>query len=86
MKTITLRNIDDELKQVLEEQAAYSAQSLNTVVLNKLRESYGLKNGSNRPPPNRELLQLAGGWTDEDAATFTKSTAAFDKIDPEMWE
>lgn len=86
MKTITLRNIDDELKRVLEEQAAYSAQSLNTVVFNKLRESYGLKNDSNRPPPNRELLQLAGGWTDAEAESFDQATSAFGKIDPEMWE
>ncbi|MBT5901672.1 MAG: hypothetical protein HOH58_06155 [Opitutaceae bacterium] len=86
MKTITLRNIDDELKQVLEEQAAYSSQSLNTVVLNKLRESYGLKEDTNRPPPNRDLLQLAGGWSDDDAESFNQATAAFGKIDLEMWK
>jgi hypothetical protein len=45
-----------------------------------------LKNDSNRPPPNRELLQLAGGWTDAEAESFDQATSAFGKIDPEMWE
>jgi len=37
-----LRNIDDDQKKVLEEQAASGATRLNTVALTKLRQAYGL--------------------------------------------
>ena len=85
MKTITLRNIDPELKKALSDKAELDSASLNSVVLQVLREAFGLQKRSRRKR-NLELEKLAGSWGDKDKSEFEKNTSAFNKIDDEMWQ
>ncbi|MFK5922966.1 MAG: hypothetical protein QM496_12375 [Verrucomicrobiota bacterium] len=85
MKTVTLRNIDPELKKALMDKAAQDSSSLNSVVLNALRESFGIDKKPRRQR-NLELENLAGAWNDEDKAEFEKNTSAFNEIDEAMWQ
>lgn len=85
MKTITLRNIDDELKKTLEAKAKASSTSLNTVVLTTLQHAFGLKK-SPRKQRNHELEKLAGGWSEDDLSAFESATADFAQIDDDLWK
>lgn len=85
MKTITLRNIDEDLKTVLETKAKASSSSLHGVVLATLREAFGLEKAP-RMQRNLELEKLAGRWSENDLADFEEGTADFEKIDEELWK
>ncbi|NOX98450.1 MAG: hypothetical protein GXP30_01760 [Verrucomicrobia bacterium] len=85
MKTITLRNIDPELKKALADKAELDSASLNSVVLQALREVFGLQKRPRRKR-NPELEKLAGSWGKKDKAEFEKNTAAFNKVDDELWQ
>ena len=85
MKTITLRNIDEELKDVLIKRAQRSSTSLNGVVLKALREAFGLQKRP-RQQRNLELEKLSGSWTKQDFKAFESSVTDFQKIDEELWK
>ncbi len=85
MKTITLRNIDAELKAVLMKKAESSSTSLNSIVLTTLREAFGLQKRP-RYQRNFELEKLSGSWTKQDLESFESSTSDFHEIDEELWK
>jgi plasmid stability protein len=84
MKTITLRNFPHDLARALEEQAAESGTSLNKTVIRLLERTLGL---SPKPPGERyrDLDELAGSWTAEDAREFDRALDEQRQIDPELW-
>ncbi len=82
MKTLTLRNVPDEVVEHLSSLARESRQSMNKVAVQAMRRSFGL----DAPPRRkRDLSAFAGGWSRKEAAEFDKATAAFGKIDEELW-
>lgn len=84
VKTITLRNMDDDLKAALAKEAANHATSLNGAALKVLRVGLGLEKRPRRER-NLALEKLAGRWSETDAAEFDQSTAATREIDPDLW-
>lgn len=84
MKTITLRNMDDDLKAALQKEAAAHGTSLNGAALKVLRVGLGLQK-----PPRRQrnlaLEKLGGTWTAADLTAFESATAATREIDREIW-
>ena len=46
-------------------------------------ESLHLGDGGDR---KRDLSDLAGTWSDEEAAEFEANTRVFEQIDDEMWK
>ena len=85
MTTMTLRGIDETTATALKEKARREATSVNTVTLRILREGLGLEKKKRRSA-HTDLDHLAGTWTAEDAAEFTRNTAAFETIDEAMWK
>ena len=86
MKTISLRGVDDEIAKKLKEQAVQRGTSVNTLILQFIRSSIGLKAPAVRRHKHHDLDQLAGTWTDEDAAEFIRATSNFERIDKELWD
>jgi plasmid stability protein len=84
VKTITIRGIDEDLKDRLRETARESGDSLNTTILKLLRSGLNL----DRKPPYPEyhdLDGLAGTWTAKDREEFDRFQEGFNRIDEEMW-
>ncbi len=84
MKTLSLRNIDAEMADALKKRAKREGRSINTTVLNLLREAVGLTK-KKRTKVYHDLDNLAGTWSEEDKQLFKKTTKYFDRIDEEIW-
>ncbi len=82
MKTLTIRNIDDDLGKFLKKKAEESGTSLNSCIINILKEKMGLL-FSNK---YNDLDSLAGTWNKKDYDEFNENIASFDQIDEEMWK
>ena len=82
MKTLTLRNVPDELSESLALAAQQAGQSINATAVKALSQSFGL---GQSPRKKRDLSALAGTWNKKDEAAFRKATAVFDKIDKDLW-
>lgn len=85
MKTMTVRGLDPALAESMRQQAANAGISLNQWVLKLLRSSCGLE----KPrlyADHRDLDALAGTWTAQEAAEFTRSLEPFSRIDDEQWQ
>ena len=83
MSQITLRDVPQELNDRLRELASEQNKSLNRTIIGVLMESLhlGAKNGR-----KRDLSDLAGTWSDEEAAEFESNTRVFEQLDDDMWE
>ena len=85
MKTITLRNIDENLDKSLKEKARATGSSVNAVIISTLNEALGL-NKKKFIKKYSDLDSLAGTWSVAEYAEFNKNTENFDHIDEEMWK
>ncbi len=83
MKTMTLRNVPDEVVGYLADIAKETRQSMNATVIHVLCKSMGGQPLSHR---KRDLSAFAGSWSDEAYEVFERATADFGKIDEEMWQ
>ncbi len=82
MKTMTLRNVPEELARELEREKQRRGKSLNQLAIDLLKESLGLDPERKR---SNGLAELAGNWTDEELQEFERATAQFEQIDEELW-
>ena len=83
MSQITLRDVPQELDERLRELASEQNKSLNRTIIGVLMESLHLGAKSGR---KRIVSDLAGTWSDEEAAEFEANTRVFGQLDDEMWE
>ena len=83
MKTLSLRGIDEEMEKALKKEAQRAKTSINTTMLNLIRESIGLKK---RVKIYQDLDELAGTWNEKDEEMFKENTQFFDKINKEIWK
>lgn len=84
MKAITIRGIDDELKDALKKEARKTGKSMNRIILEVLKEMLGLKKNK-RNVVYHDLDALAGGWSRSDEAEFNEKTKYFEIIDEKIW-
>lgn len=87
MKAITLRNLPPELARTIRQKAEEQGTSINKAVIKLLEEGTGVrdkKKGKKRL--HDSLDNLAGSWTEEEAAEFEKALAAQRTIDPDLWK
>ena len=80
MKTLTIRNLPEEVAAALEKEKAQRGESLNQTVIDLLGQSLGV--GGTR---SNGLSRLAGKWTEKDFRRFEKAVAPFAEVDPELW-
>ncbi len=85
MNTISLRGIDNELKQRLQEEAGKKQSSVNSLILSLLRESMGMSKTRSRYTGHHDLDALAGTWSEEEAREFLASVEAFEEIEEHLW-
>lgn len=80
MKTLTIRNVPDDLSEALQRERARRNQSLNQTVLDLLRQRLSIGT-----TPSNGLARLAGNWTEEDLRSFEESIERFELVDEEVW-
>jgi len=80
MKTLTIRNVPDELHAALQRERARRGRSLNQTVLDLLRQPLGVGT-----TPSNGLARLAGGWTEADLQEFERATRGFEEVDEDVW-
>ena len=82
MKQITLRGLPPELEQAIRKRAAEEHKSINRTIRDLLQQALGVESSDDK---RRDLSDLAGSWSDEDAQAFERATGIFDEIDEEVW-
>jgi len=75
-----LRGIDSTLMGQLKKQAMEQQISVNSFILQLLKQSLGLTT-QRKLAVYHDLDQLAGTWTKQEAKSFLKNTAEFELID-----
>ena len=83
MKTLTLRNVPEEVVDHLVGLAKETHQSMNATAVQTLRRCFGLEASPRR---KRDLSSFAGSWKREDFDEFEKATSDFKTIDEELWK
>ena len=81
MKTMTIRNVPDEVAQALDAERLRRGLSLNRTVLALIAESLGVSG----EPRSNGLKGLSGDWTEDEYRQFEAATARFSEIDDDLW-
>jgi hypothetical protein len=82
MATMSIRGLDDQSLARLKYQAEQEGSSLNTLVLRLLQGT--IQQSALRKFEDIDVL--AGTWSDEEARTFERNTAAFAEVDAAFWD
>ncbi len=82
MSQITIRNIDPLIEKILRQKAENGHQSLSETVNQLLKQAIGFDSSSGK---NRNLRELSGAWSKDDADDFEKTQESFNVIDDELW-
>jgi plasmid stability protein len=80
MKTLTVRNLPDQVAEALDNERRRRGCSLNQTVIDLLRVSLGA--GITR---TNGLRELAGTWSEGDYRTFEAAVAPLGTVDEELW-
>ena len=83
MKTMTIRNIPDEVSTFLSGLAANDGRSINATTVALLSKAAGL--GTPRPR-RRDLSWLAGTWSEEEGRRFDEVLAECRTVNVEDWQ
>lgn len=75
--------MDQVLERIIREKARTQHQSLSEIANQLLKQALGLENASMK---KRNLRNLSGKWTKEEAAAFDQTQEAFSRIDEELWK
>lgn len=88
LRTITIRKMPRELEKRIEAIAAEEGASLARTVIRLLMRATGLKQPElteAKGTRHHDLDDLAGTWSDAEAAEFDSSVADQRRVDPEVW-
>lgn len=77
-KTMTIRNVPDEVGKRLDRLSRDGGRSLNAVVVGILTDAVGID-------ARRARLERFATWTPEDAAAFDDALASQRAIDADLW-
>jgi hypothetical protein len=86
MKNITIRGIDEALDQALKTAADKESRSINGLVLEVLRERFGLSKGARHTRRHHDLDDLFGRWSEEEYQRVQDMVSEQRKVDPEIWK
>jgi len=85
MANFSLRGIDEETMERLKDPAKRLGVSVNTLMLEAVRDAAGTHPSNRRRAVHDDLDALAGTWTDEEARAFLASLSDFEQVDEELW-
>lgn len=77
-RTLTIRNLPDEVGKRLDRLSRDGGKSLNAVVVGILTDAVGID-------ARRARLERYATWTPEDAAAFDEALASQRVIDADLW-
>ena len=83
MKTMTIRNIPDEVAAVLRNMADKSDASINTTVVQVLATGVLPRR---RPRVKNDFSKYCGGWSQKEFDEFEAAVADCGKVNPEDWK
>jgi hypothetical protein len=83
MNQITLRKVPENIYKQLGQIAKKKKTSINKTIIYLLKKSLGIDEETNR---KRDLSDLSGTWSNEQAKEFNSKIKIFEKIDNEVWE
>lgn len=83
MKTMTIRNIPDEVVTYITNKAASESRSINSMIILLLSQAAGV---SARPKKKRDLSWLSGSWSESEQQAFDRATRDCRTVQPEDWE
>ena len=83
MSQITIRHIDPRLESQIRQMAGQQHISLSEAAKRLLMKGAGLGEDVAK---KRDLLDLAGTWSQVQADAFEKTQERFYQIDPELWQ
>ena len=83
MKTITVRNIPDEVALMLKGMAETSATSINATVVSVLAGSVLPRKGKRE---KSDFSKYCGGWSQKEFDDFETAVADCERITPENWQ
>ena len=75
----TIRNVSPELHRALKARAKKSGKSVNQVALEALAQSVG------QVVKRRNLRDMPGAWSKQEAAAFDRFLEEHRQIDEELW-
>ena len=85
MKTISIRGIDPELAKKLKEAASEQSKSVNQIVLDTLRNSFGIKKEKKYTKIFNDLDHLFGSWDTEEFNIIQHKINDNRQIDKDLW-
>ena len=85
MTQLTVRGIDSVLHEMLKTQAKLKGMSVNSYVLEILREALGQVEPGGDRPLFHDLDHLAGTWSTEQASEFEQTLTEQRQIDETLW-
>jgi len=85
MKNITIRGIDEVLDQALKTTAEKESRSINQLVLEVLKERFGLTKVAHYTRRYHDLDDLFGGWGVEEYEQIQGMVDEQRKVDSELW-
>ena len=83
MKTLTVRNVPDDVTALLQANARSAGTSMNTAVVRILAE--GVRPRKQRHPLN-DFSKYCGGWSQEEFDKFEAVVSECEKIDEDSWK
>ncbi len=85
MRNITIRGIDDALDHALKSAAEEESRSVNQLVLETLKERFGLTKAPRHGRRHHDLDNLFGRWDDGEYERVQSAVDEQRDIDPELW-
>ena len=83
MKTMTIRNIPDEVAVLLKSLSKSSDASMNTTIVRVLSDGVLPRRGKR---VKSDFSKYCGGWTQKEFDAFESAVADCERIDPEDWK
>ena len=84
MANVSLRGLDNHMKNLLKAEAAKNGISVNGLILRYINKGIGLDPVSRSK--HSDLDSLAGTWSDSENDEFMAAIRDFERIDEDMWK
>ncbi|MCD6672365.1 MAG: hypothetical protein LT106_05870 [Burkholderiaceae bacterium] len=85
MSNLSVRGVDPETLASLKARARRERISVNALILRLIDQGLGKIQRKSLAHRHDDLDDLAGVWSEEEAAEFEAATAPFSEVEPELW-
>ncbi len=86
MKNISLRGLDEELAGRLQQTAKSEGKSINQLVLETLRQRFGLDKARRFTRVYHDMDELFGAWSEDEYQAIQGQIDADRRIDADLWK